>query len=353
MYKNAKKQILLVFTLLLLFFPILTSAQGDQYLDGEVKKINKENGAIEVILKNDGSLIEISNEEIGIGGLDFQEGDKVIVTASEDVNGEKFYYITDFKRSSFLFWLFAFFVLITFLVGRKKGLASLGGMIFSFLIIFWFIIPRIMSGGNPIFFSILGALIIIPVIFLLSHGINKKTISAMIGTVISLIITGIIAHFSIHFSKLTGLATEEAGMLGTLGISLVNIKGLLLGGIIIGLLGILDDVTVTQASLVQKLKETNTALSKRALFTKAMDVGRDHIASVVNTLVLVYAGAAMPLLLLFVDSSLSYGQVVNFEIVAEEIVRTLVASIGLILAVPITTYIACYMIDWGRGNSPL
>ena len=344
------KYIACVFALTLFVFPQIASAEGDQYLDGKIQQVNTETGVITVVLQNDGAVVEIENNEIGISGLDFQKGDKVVVTQSEDLGGRPFYYITDFKRSSTLVWLFVLFVVLTTLVGRKKGFASLCGMVFSFFILFWFVIPRIMVGGNPIVFSILGAFIIIPVIFLLSHGVNKKTTSAMIGTIIALIITGVLAHVSIHFSKLTGLATEEAAMLGGLGISIENIKGLLLGGIIIGLLGILDDVTVTQASLVYKLKETNPNLSKVALFGKAIDVGRDHIASVVNTLVLVYAGAAMPLLLLFVDSSLSYEQAINFEIVAEEIVRTLVATIGLILAVPITTYIVCYRIGSEKGK---
>jgi len=183
-------------------------------------------------------------------------------------------------------------------------------------------------------------LFIIPITFYLSHGFNKKTTVAVGGTVIALIITGILAGIFVEAAKLTGFASEEAGFLQVAKQGLVNIKGLLLAGIIIGVLGVLDDVTVSQSAIVFQLKQANAKIKAGELYKRAMDVGKDHISSMVNTLVLVYTGAALPLLLLFIDNPHPFSEVVNYEIIADEIVRTLVGSIGLVLAVPITTLIA-------------
>jgi len=160
------------------------------------------------------------------------------------------------------------------------------------------------------------------------------------GTLIALIITGILANIFVEAAKLTGFASEEAGFLQVAKGGAINMKGLLLAGIIIGLLGILDDVTVSQAAIVFQLKEANNRLKFNQLYQRAMRVGQDHIASMINTLILVYAGASLPLLLLFIDSPRPFLEVVNYEIIADEVVRTLVGSIGLILAVPLTTLIA-------------
>lgn len=157
---------------------------------------------------------------------------------------------------------------------------------------------------------------------------------------ISLIITGILAAVFIEAAKLTGFASEEAGFLQVVGEGTINIKGLLLAGIIIGVLGVLDDITISQSAIVFQLKEANRNFNSKDLYKRAMNIGKDHISSMVNTLVLVYTGASLPLLLLFVNNPYPFSQVINYEIIADEIVRTLVGSIGLVLAVPITTLIA-------------
>ena len=159
------------------------------------------------------------------------------------------------------------------------------------------------------------------------------------GTLIALIITGILSSVFVEAARLTGFASEEAGFL-RVARQMINIKGLLLAGIIIGVLGILDDITISQSAIVFQLKEANKKLKFNELYKRAMNVGQDHISSMVNTLVLVYAGASLPLLLLFIDNPQPFFEVINYEIIADEIVRTLVGSIGLILAVPITTLIA-------------
>jgi uncharacterized membrane protein len=242
-------------------------------------------------------------------------------------------------------WLLAIFVTTAILIGGWQGLTSLLGMVVSFGVIFMFILPQIALGKDPVGVVVIGSLAIIPATFLLSHGVNKKTGIAILGTLISLVITGFFAHFFVNTAKLTGFASEEAGFLQVYNPGLINMKGLLLAGIIIGLLGVLDDITISQAAIVAELKATDTKLAIGDLYKKAMRIGKDHIASMINTLVLVYTGAALPLLLLFINNPHSFLEVINYEIIADEVVRTLVGSIGLMLAVPITTIIACILVE--------
>ena len=293
-----------------------------------------------------GQIIEAESGNLPVSNLPkYKAGDGLLVSYSQDFEGNDLFLITDYLRRNSLFLLFAIFLIIAVLVGRWQGLTSLIGLAISLLVIFKFILPQIYSGANPVQVAILGSLIIIPITFSLSHGLNKKTGVAVIGTVLALILTGILASLFVNLSQLTGFASEEAGFLQAYRPGLINMKGLLLAGIIIGVLGILDDITISQSAIVEQLKKTNPKLKSTELYKKAMNVGRDHIASMINTLILVYTGAALPLLLLFINNPLPFSEVINYEIIANEVVRTLVGSIGLILAVPITTLLAALVID--------
>ncbi|MDD4938409.1 MAG: YibE/F family protein [Candidatus Shapirobacteria bacterium] len=289
-------------------------------------------------------IVENGNLPV-INNIRYKEKDKLIVISSQDLDGNNLFYISDYIRRDVLFYLFLIFIVLVAVIAKWRGALSLLGMLISFLVIFYFILPKILSGSDPVLTAILGSLIIIPVSFLLSHGFNKKTIVAIIGTFISLIITGVLAIIFVQASKLTGFSSEEAGFLQSIIPGVINIKGLLLAGIIIGALGVLDDITISQSAIVYQLKEANHELKFTDLYKRAMSVGRDHISSMVNTLILVYTGAALPLLLLFINNPHPFSEVINYEIVAEEIVRTLVGSIGLISAVPITTLIAVLVIN--------
>lgn len=272
----------------------------------------------------------------------YQMGDKVMVTQTASAETKPIFVISDFVRRDSLLNLLLLFVLLVLAVSRWKGFLSLLAMGLSFAVIFSFTLPLIMAGWSPIVVSIITAVTIIPISFYLSHGFNRKTHLAIIGTVLSLILTSFLAWFFVAQAKLTGFSSEEAGFLSVEKQGLINIKNLILAGIIVGSLGILDDVTVSQTSVVEQLKRSNPKLSISELFKRAMIVGQDHIASMVNTLVLVYAGASLPLLLLFIDSPHPFLEVINYEIVAEEIIKTLVGSIGLIFAAPVTTGIAAW-----------
>lgn len=292
-----------------------------------------------------GQKITIENSSTNLGQTlinvpKYQIGNQVIVTYTKDFEGNDLFYITDYIRRDSLFWLFLIFIILAILVARWRGLLSLLGMGISFLIIFKFILPQISAGADPALITIIGSLLIIPITFFLSHGWNKKTLVAIAGTLIALIITGLLANYFTQTAKLTGFASEEANFLQVMKEGTINIKGLLLAGIIIGVLGVLDDITISQSAIVFSLKKTNPQLKLPELYKQAMDIGQDHISSMINTLILVYTGAALPLLLLFLNNPHPFEEIINYEIVADEAIRTLVGSIGLILAVPITTVMA-------------
>ncbi len=293
-----------------------------------------------------GEVVRVENGSEMMSSLErYEVGDLVMVSWSKGVEGGDIFYITDYVRRNALFWLFVIFVLMVVMISRWQGVSSLLGMAVSFGVIFKFVLPRIAAGDDPVVVAILGSLVIIPATFLLSHGVNRKTWVAVAGTLIALVVTGVMASVFVKAANLTGFASEEAGFLQAYNPGLVNIKGILLAGIIIGVLGVLDDITVSQSGIVEQLKRANSKLKAGELYRQAMVVGKDHIASMVNTLILVYTGAALPLLLLFVDNPRPFVEIVNYEIIADEVVRTLVGSIGLMLAVPITTMIAALVVE--------
>ena len=272
----------------------------------------------------------------------FGIGDKVLVSASQVTGTQPVYYIVDVVRTDAIAILSLIFIVLTIAVCGWQGIRSLFGLATSFFVLMSVVMPRLFSGHEPVLTAILGAIIIAPLTFYLTHGVSRKTTVALLGTVLALFCTAILAHIFITISKLTGYAVEEVQFLQIAKGGTLNPQGLLLAGIIIGTLGILDDVTISQASLVEELKLVNHKLSQFKLFVHAMKVGRDHIAATINTLVLVYTGASLPLLLLFLNSSQSFGTLINYEIVSEEIIRSLLGSIGLILAIPLTTGLAVF-----------
>lgn len=312
--------------------------------------LNRDNfQELQVVITNkdlEGKEVQVSNDPQVSTQTQYKVGDKVMLLKIQDVGSDKTqFYVTDYDRTASLIWLFIIFCTVVIIVSKKWGIYSILGMFYSFLIIFKFILPLLLKGHNPLMVAIAGSLLIVPVTFYLSHGINKKTTVALISTVVSLSITGLLSLIFINSAKLTGFGSEESFFLQIAKQGTINVKGLLLAGIIIGTLGILDDVTVSQASIVNQLKGTVRGLEGLALYNKAMAIGHDHIASAVNTLVLVYAGAALPLLLLFVSSDKTFGEAINNEMIASEIVTTLVGSIGLVLAVPISTLFAVSFVD--------
>jgi len=270
----------------------------------------------------------------------FTVGDHVVLAYTGGNPSEPgSYQVQDFQRGTSMVWLVALFAAAVLLLGRWRGLASLVALGFSFLVLVVYLFPAILTGGNPVIVGVLAASVIMFGVLYLTHGVSAQTSSAVLGTVLSLALIGVLGTAFAAATQLTGLDEDTANLIRVLGHG-VDARGLLLAGMIIGALGVLDDVTVTQTSAVWELRRANPALSTRALYTAALRIGRDHISSAVNTLALAYTGAALPVLLSFALSGQSFGTLITAQDVAQEVVRTLVGGIGLVAAVPITTAIA-------------
>lgn len=307
------------------------------YQQLEIKLTNSEYKDRVFLVKNSSAGMDITAQY-----ENYKANDKIRLSFFK-VNEQPEFIIQGKIKRHGLIRLTLLFIIAVLAIGKIWGIMSLLGLCISFLVIFYQIIPMIINGYNPVISTLIGAAVIIPATFYVSHGINKKTHVGVITTLISLAFTGTLALIFIKQTYLTGFASEEAGFLQIERHGTIDIKGLLLAGIIIGTLGILDDVTIGQASVVEQIKRTNPAIGFLKLFQKGMKVGQDHISSMVNTLVLVYAGASLPLLLLFFGSNKGFIDILEFELVAEEIVKMLVGSIGLIFAAPLATALAAYV----------
>lgn len=268
-------------------------------------------------------------------------GDRVVLARIADAEPAFEYQYSDRERRGLLMAVFVLFGLAVAALGRGRGMAALGGLVVSVVIVVWYIVPAIAQGAGAVTISLIGSGTVALLALYLAHGFNGKTHVAFGGTALALVVTFALAGVVLELADFTGFASEESLYLAVAGD--IDVRGLLLAGVVLGALGALDDVTVTQASAVWELRRASPTMSVMELTQAALRIGRDHIASTVNTLLLAYAGAAMPLLLLFSLSGLSLGDVANSEVVAVEIVRTLVGSIGLVLAVPLTTYLAAVM----------
>ncbi|MBQ0892624.1 YibE/F family protein [Micromonospora sp. U56] len=258
------------------------------------------------------------------------------------------YQIAEHQRGKPLVWLVALFAAAIVAFGRLRGLAALAGLGASFAILLTFVVPGIAAGGSPLLIAITGSALIMFVVLYLTHGTTAQTSVAVLGTLGSLVLTGLLGSLATAATHLTGFGSEEATTLSMYQRD-VDLHGLLLAGIIIGSLGVLDDVTVTQAATVTELAHANPGLSRTQLYRAATRVGRAHIASTVNTIVLAYAGASLPLLLLLTADSRPVSQILTSEFLAQEIVRSAVATLGLVAAVPLTTALAALVATAGRG----
>jgi uncharacterized membrane protein len=275
------------------------------------------------------------------------QGDTVVLSKITDAKtGKAVYAISDKYRLPILLWLIVGFFVFVIAIAGKKGVGSIIGMIISVAVIFLFIVPQILQGHNPLLISILGSITILVTTIYLAHGFSQQTTVALAATFISLLFTGILAVLAVNISHLSGMGSEDIYALQQGFKDTINFRGLLLGGIIIGAIGVLDDVTTTQTATIFSLAHANERLSVKDLFTRGMKIGREHITSLVNTLVLAYAGASIAIFIFLHIGLQTQAQplwvMLNSEVLAEEIIRTLAGSIGLIMAVPITTFLAAF-----------
>ncbi len=274
------------------------------------------------------------------GTPEFGSGDRIVLAyAGGDPTEGSSYQLRDFQRGAPMAWLALLFAAAVLLLGRWKGLASLAALGFSFVVLIGYILPAILAGSDPVTVGVLGAGVIMFGTLYLAHGVSAQTSTAVLGTLLSLGLIMMLGTVFTGATRMTGLGPETQNLIGVLGTG-IDARGLLLAGVIIGALGVLDDVTVTQTSAVWELRRARPDLGTRQLYTAALRIGRDHISSAVNTLALAYAGAALPVLLAYSVSGQTFGTLITAQDVAQEVVRTLVGSIGLVAAVPITTAIA-------------
>lgn len=280
--------------------------------------------------------IELPANSSRVGTLEV--GRRVLLGHQPDVQGFEYVFLEPDRRSPLLA-LAGVFALAVVALGRWRGVSALVGLLATLLVLFLFVVPAILDGRDPLLVSLVGSVVIAFAALYLSHGLSARTTVALFGTLGGLLCAAILAVVFMDLAEITGLASEEALFLTALGTKL-DLRGLILGGMMIGALGAIDDITVTQASAIWELRSVDPTRSRRRLLRSGMRIGRDHVASTVNTLVLAYAGASMPLLILFVLSDQPAGTVANGEIVATEIVRSLVGSLGLIASVPLTTWLA-------------
>ena len=266
-------------------------------------------------------------------------GDGILVDLVETSDGVRQAIFYDFQRGTPMLLLVILFVAAIVVLGRWRGVGALAGLAMSFVVIVVFALPALLEGANSIAVALVTAGAIAFVALFLAHGRGLATAAALLSTLASLALTGLLAWIFLSASKFTGFGDENVGFLDALG-SQIDPRGLLLAGVVIGSLGVLDDVTVTQVSAVWELKRASPDAGFGELYARALRIGRDHISSTVNTLFLAYAGASLPLLLLFSEAEQNLGSVTTREVVAVEIVRALVGSIGLVASVPISTALA-------------
>ncbi len=257
-----------------------------------------------------------------------------------------FYFYADQDRRLTLWVLAGVFAVFVLVLGRFRGLRALASMAITGAVLVAFVAPSILDGHNPLLVAVVAASVIAFVGFYITHGFTPTTTVALAGTLASLGLTLGISAIFFTAARFTGLATEEGAILSFVSEG-IDLSSLLLAGAMIGALGALDDVTVTQAATVAELRKSNPAMRVPQLVAAGLRVGRAHIASAINTLLLAYVGASMPLLLLFAVSDQSWGMVANSELIAVEIARTLCGSMGLVAAVPLTTALAAAL---GRGR---
>jgi uncharacterized membrane protein len=301
-----------------------------QLLDGSDK------GKVITLTYGDGVSINASQE--------VSQGQTVVLMKSVLPRQQATYAIVDKYRLNNLYPIAGLFLVIVLLVTRLKGLGAVVGLGISLFVIIAFVVPQILAGQDPLLASIVGSMFIMIATMYLAHGFSQKTNIALISTSLSLVLTGILSFVAVQMTFLNGLGSEDASTLLFGPTATINFQGLLLGGIIIGSLGVLEDITTGLAASIQELSKANSKLTFRELVSSGLRIGSEHIAALVNTIVLAYAGVGLPIFLFIVinPNHQPLWFIINSELIMEEIVRTLAGSIGLILSVPLTAVFAAW-----------
>ncbi len=278
------------------------------------------------------------------------EGDTLVLTRDAGAEGGATYGFFDLARGAPMLTLAVAFAVVVGLVARLRGLASLLGLAIAFFVLLKFVLPGLLGDSSPVLVTLVGSSAIMFVVLYLAHGFSARTTTALVGTLFGLTLVAVLGSLAVAAARLTGLTSEETNTLNTYDPTL-DFSGLVLAGIVVAGLGVLNDVTITQASAVWQLHEVDRAMTWRELYDRGMAVGRDHIASTVYTIVFAYAGASLPLLLLFELYDQPWDVVVTSSGLGEEIIRTMVGAIALVLAVPVTTAVGAFFAKAADGSA--
>ena len=282
--------------------------------------------------------VELPAEVLSAG---LEVGDGLVLTRDGGAEGGPAYVFFDYERDVPINAFAVAFAVIVTAVARLRGLAALVGLVFAFVILLQFVLPGILGGESPMLVTLIGSAAIMFVVLYLAHGFSARTTTALIGTLFGLTLVAVMGAVAVATARLTGLTSEETVQLSTFDPGL-DFSGLVIAGIVVAGLGVLNDVTITQASAIWQLHEVSPEMTCRQLYRRGMVIGRDHIASTVYTLVFAYAGAALPILLLFELYPQPWQVTITSSSLAEEVLRTLVGSIALVLAVPVTTAVGAF-----------
>ena len=267
---------------------------------------------------------------------------RLVIGKQIPIDGEPLFYVSDVYRLNAVWWIVGVFFLLTVYFARWQGIRAFLGLAISFFLLFFVIVEKIVGGSSPVLASMVGVLLIATISLYIAHGFRMRTSIAFVSTLITIGLSFLFATLFVRASHLFGFGTEEAFFLQFAPIEHIDLRGILLAGIMLGVLGVLDDVTTAQAATVEEIHRANTSLGFTELYQRGLSVGREHIVSLVNTLALAYTGASFPLLLLFYIYERPLWVTLNSEIILEEVIRILVGSITLIFAVPITTMLAAW-----------
>lgn len=298
----------------------------------------------------DGSLAVFVVLETQVEVPDLGEGDGIVLRDAYETTLEEYRYgFHDVQRTTPLIWLAVVFAVVVVAFGRWQGVRSLVGLALGVAVLAVFLVPALLRDEPAVLVALVAGVLVTGVALYLAHGFTAGTTIALLGSLASLVLVTLLALVAVRAAGITGLGDSESQILSVTA-SALDLRGLLVAGIVVGVLGSLDDVTVTQVATVAALRRADPGLTARQLYTGAIRVGRDHVAATVNTLVLAYAGASLPLLLYFAQGSQSVGRVVTGELVAVEVIRMLVGSIGLVAAVPLTTALAAVVLVGAPGE---
>ncbi len=353
------KKILITIFFLVNFIPFISQANEliqdkTNILKGEVvsilaeetrilpgTQVENEFQTLEVKIENTGEVVIVENDY-----LPFETGDKLYILETVRAETEATAYsIHDKYRLPAIYFFLGLFIVCVFLFGGIQGVRGLASLIGSVVLILFVLMPGILNGYSPILITIGVSSLIIVLGSYITHGFNRTTSSAVIGMIATVVVTGILGYIAVQWAGLSGFESEEAVFLNWNTGGSIDFVGLLFGGIMIGLLGVLYDVAIGQAISVEELRAAGPHLSKSHILKRALRIGKEHTGALVNTLAIAYVGASLPLLLLFYGSTtISLTEIVNREVFATEIIRILIGSIGLVIAVPITTLISVFML---------